>query len=274
MRIGLSRLRKQIAPFMGLAGLDRPLELALLTWPVLWALWLAAGGPPTAGQVLLVLTAWVLGRTAVCALSNWLDGRLFALDPAHALAAALSSALGVTVLLATAGGSAWVSALIGFALVGIYPVLRRHSHLAQLVLAVGYGAIAPAVFAATAAGLSRQAWLMYAVLTLWAAASATIAALGRRESDAERGRKSTALLFGDGTWGLVGILYGVMFLALVLLGSEPQFGVRYYGAVAVAAGLSLVGASVLRQGASGIRGAKMAQNIAGAVLLAGMTVGG
>ena len=274
MRIGLGRLRRQIAPFMGLAGLDRPPELALLTWPVLWALWLAAGGPPTAGQVLLVLTVWVLGRAAVCALSNWWDGRLFALDPAYALAVALSSAVGVMVLLAAAGGSAWVAALIGFALVGIYPVLRQHSHLAQLVLALGYGAIAPAVFAATAAGLSRQAWLMYAVLTLWAAASATIAALGRRESDAERGRKSTALLFGDGTWGLVGILYGVMFLALVLLGSEPQFGVRYYGAVAVAAGLSLVGASVLRQGASGIRGAKMAQNIAGAVLLAGMTVGG
>ena len=38
--------RQKLLDYALLMRLDRPIGIWLLLWPTLWALWLAAGGPP------------------------------------------------------------------------------------------------------------------------------------------------------------------------------------------------------------------------------------
>lgn len=265
-------LRRGLAPLLGLAGLDRPAEVAVLTWPVLWALWAAVPGTPPIWPVLLALVAWLLARSAATVLAQLWDPGPDPLPPPKLLALGFGLILGAGAVSALGEGTAWLPVLLGFAAAGGYPLLSHHSHLAQLVLALAYGVIAPAVFLLTGTGLSRQAWLLYAILSLWAAAYLTVQALQRRGRDAARGRKSTAQLFGDGTWGLLAALLGVMFLALVLLGGEPRFGLPYHGAVAVAAVFGALGVLVLRQDADAAPRATVFLNLAGAVIFLGMAV--
>lgn len=256
-------------PFWRLARLDDPLDLAVLSWPVLWVLWHPSAGAPAPGLGAAVVLAWLLARSGLAAAMSLLEGRLPVSRPrALAFAAALLAAAALMLFLLDP--RALIPAVVGASLIAMYPLLRLHSHLAQLVLALGYGVIAPTVYLAMGAGLPRQAWLLSVALTLWAAAYGTALAALRRGEDIERGYKSTALLFGDGTWALVGILQALMFMAFLLLGGEPHLHAWYYGAVLVAITVSAWGVAGLRGVAPGGGRVASAQGLAGAVLLIGM----
>ena len=58
-----------------LVRLDKPIGIALLLWPTLSALWLAAHGAPTWSLVLIFTVGTILMRSAGCAVNDWADRR-------------------------------------------------------------------------------------------------------------------------------------------------------------------------------------------------------
>ena len=53
--------------------LDRPIGIWLLLWPTLWGLWLAAGGVPPLGLLLIFIAGTVLMRSAGCVINDYAD---------------------------------------------------------------------------------------------------------------------------------------------------------------------------------------------------------
>ena len=56
-----------------------------------------------------------------------------------------------------------------------------------------------------------------------------------RDDDIRMGAKSTAILFGEMDLVALGVLYALMFTALVLVGQRAQFGMSYWTGLAAAA---------------------------------------
>ena len=60
----LNRLHPRAFDFIQLMRLDRPIGIYLLLWPTLWALWVAAEGVPSWGNLLIFVSGVVLMRSA------------------------------------------------------------------------------------------------------------------------------------------------------------------------------------------------------------------
>src|SRR5680860_1157699 len=56
-----------------LIRLNRPIGMLLLLWPMLWALWIAANGPPDACVLCIMIAGVVLMRSAGCAINDFAD---------------------------------------------------------------------------------------------------------------------------------------------------------------------------------------------------------
>ena len=67
--IALAELRD----YAFLMRLHRPIGIWLLMWPMLWALWLAAGGLPDLRVLVVMLAGTVLMRSAGCIINDFAD---------------------------------------------------------------------------------------------------------------------------------------------------------------------------------------------------------
>lgn len=67
--ISLAELRD----YAYLMRLHRPIGIWLLMWPMLWALWLAAGGLPDLRVLVVMLAGTVLMRSAGCIINDFAD---------------------------------------------------------------------------------------------------------------------------------------------------------------------------------------------------------
>jgi 4-hydroxybenzoate polyprenyltransferase len=56
-----------------LARLHRPIGILLLLWPMLWALWMAAGGVPNFDVLVIFVLGTVLMRSAGCVINDYAD---------------------------------------------------------------------------------------------------------------------------------------------------------------------------------------------------------
>ena len=63
-------LRQKLADYAALMRLDRPIGIWLLLWPTLWALWIAADGPPDRSILLIFVLGVVLMRSAGCVIND------------------------------------------------------------------------------------------------------------------------------------------------------------------------------------------------------------
>ena len=69
----LNRLHPRAFDFIQLMRLDRPIGIYLLLWPTLWALWVAAEGVPSWGNLLIFVSGVVLMRSAGCVINDYAD---------------------------------------------------------------------------------------------------------------------------------------------------------------------------------------------------------
>jgi 4-hydroxybenzoate polyprenyltransferase len=232
---------------------DRPIGWLLLLWPTYWGLWLAAGGFPPWGTLVIFTLGVLVMRSAGCAINDWADRWL---DPQVArtrerpLAAGRVSpreALAVfSVLIAIALGlvlltNAKTIALAGVAalLAVVYPFLKRHTYVPQVWLGAAFGMSIPMAWSAvTDAWPAPVAWLAFAANILWATAYDTYYAMVDRDDDLRAGSKSTAILFGDLDLIAIGIIQGCFLLAMALLGGRAELGSAYYAGLALAVAVS------------------------------------
>ena len=245
----VARLHPRAEAFIHLMRLDRPIGIYLLLWPTLWALWVAAEGVPSLGNLLIFTLGVILMRSAGCAINDFADrhfdghvsrtqhrplvsGRV---RPREALVLfAVLVGLSFVLVLFTNANTVWLS-FGGAALAACYPFMKRHTYYPQVVLGAAYSWGMPMAFMAETGTVPAEAWLLYLANLLWTVAYDTFYAMADREDDLKIGVKSTAILFGDADRPIIVILQGLALLCLLLAGARFELGLYFHLGLLVAA---------------------------------------
>jgi len=245
-----------------LMRLDRPIGIALLLWPTLWALWIAARmlpGADLAGTLaplpsLKLLAVFIAGtvvmRSAGCVINDFADrdidphvkrtrGRPLAarrISPQEALVlfgVLVAMALWLVMRLDTL--TVYYS-FVGAALTLSYPFMKRFFALPQFYLGAAFGWAVPMAFVATLGTVPRTGWLVFIATLLWSGVYDTLYAMVDRDDDLKLGVQSTAIAFGDMDTLIVGVMQVMVLGALVMAGRLVGMEWPFYASLVVAAG--------------------------------------
>ena len=230
---------------------DKPIGSLLLLWPTLWALWIAAEGVPDAKLLVIFGLGTVLMRSAGCIVNDLAD-RNFDGSVARTQGRPLVTG---QVSVGEAVAFFIVLCLIAFGLVlmtnlttillsipalilaSSYPLMKRYTHLPQVVLGIAFSWSIPMAFAAQREALPPALWLLFTGSLLWTVVYDTKYAMVDREDDLSIGIKSTAILFGESDRVIIGVLQLLCLAALALAGKQFGLGGPYYLGLLAAAGL-------------------------------------
>jgi 4-hydroxybenzoate polyprenyltransferase len=248
-------LAAQFRDYLILMRLHRPVGILLLLWPTLWALWLAADGPPGLHVLLVFIGGTVLMRSAGCAINDYADrdidphvartrerplaaGRVAPQDALRLFVAVALIAFGLLTSLKNV--LAILLAIPAVLLVVIYPLMKRHIALPQAVLGLAFSWGIPMAYAAVQL---RVPWLEAGLLMVaniaWVIAYDTFYAMADREDDLRIGVRSSAIWFGARDRLITALLQLLSLLLLGVLGVLTVQGWPYYAGLAVALGCAL-----------------------------------
>lgn len=234
--------------YVRLTRLHRPIGNFLLLWPMLWALWIAAGGPPDAKVLIVFVLGVLVMRAAGCVINDYAD-RNFDGEvkrtrdrPMAVGAVSAGEALALFVLLClVAFGLVLLMnrltiylSVVAVALAATYPFMKRHTHLPQVHLGAAFGWAVPMAFAAQTASVPVIAWLVFLVAVIWANIYDTEYAMVDRDDDLKIGIKSTAVLLGEHDRTVIALLQLVMTALLVWIGILAHFGAVFWLTLSVA----------------------------------------
>ena len=243
----------KLREYARLMRLDRPIGIWLLLWPVLWALWISAGGHPDERLFVIFLAGTFVMRAAGCVMNDFADREF---DPhvkrtrdrplakqsvSTAEALGLFAVLGLIALalIIPLNRATQVLALIGGVLAVTYPFLKRFFSLPQAYLGAAFGWSVPMAYAAQTGSVPAVAWVMFLAVVLWTTAYDTIYAMVDREDDLVIGIRSSAILFGRADRAIVAALQAGAIGGLALTGLMSGLGRWYWGGLGVAALLAL-----------------------------------
>ena len=254
---GASRARE----YARLMRLDRPIGALLLLWPTLWALWIAAEGPPPlAILAVFVLGVWVM-RSAGCVINDYADRGLDpqvertrdrplavgTVRPREALglfAVLMLAALGLVLTLNwTTVGLAAAATVLAV----VYPFLKRVTHFPQVWLGVAFGWGIPMGFAAVTGTVPPLGWALLLTNVFWAVAYDTMYAMADRPDDIRAGSRSTAIRFGRADRAMVGAFQIATLAGLAAIGWQLGFGAAWYAGLVVATCLGLHHQRLIRE---------------------------
>ena len=241
--------------------LHRPIGAFLLLWPTLWALWIAAEGPPPAAiLIVFVLGVWVM-RAAGCVINDYADRHLDpqvertrdrplakgTVRPREALflfGALMLVALG---LVLTLNRQTIALAAAATVLAVVYPFLKRVTHLPQVWLGVAFGWGIPMGFAAVTGTVPAVGWTLLLANVLWALAYDTMYAMADRPDDIRAGSHSTAILFGNADRMMVGLFQAATLAVLAAVGWHLAFGLPWHLGLGAAACFGLYQQHLIRE---------------------------
>jgi len=247
----IDSLRSKFPFLIKASRLDRPVGSVLLLWPTLWALWIAAEGFPGWHLLFVFCLGTLLTRSAGCIINDIADRKI---DPhvKRTLHRPLATGdlsvfdavifmvflLFISLLLVLSTNLATLLlAIPAVCFAGLYPFVKRVSHLPQVVLGLAFSFGIPMAFTATTNSIPLICWLIFLANLIWVVAYDTEYAMVDRDDDLKIGVGSTAILFGDLDRIMVAILQ-FFFIAMVLqLGNELVFDSYFYASVIAAAGL-------------------------------------
>ena len=246
----LNRFNPRAWDFIQLTRMDKPIGIYLLLWPTLWALWVAAKGVPSVGNLLIFVLGVVLTRAAGCVINDFadrkVDGHVKRTEQRPMASGKISSKealvffallMGVSFLLVlcTNAPTIWLS-FGALALAATYPFMKRYTYYPQVVLGAAFSWGIPMAFTAETGSLPAAAWLLYIANLLWTVAYDTYYAMTDREDDLKIGVKSTAILFGDADRVIILSLQGLALGCLLLAGSHFELGGWFHLGLLAAAG--------------------------------------
>ena len=245
-----AHLRIRLIDYARLLRLDRPIGSLLLLWPTWWALWLAAGGLPGIGNLIVFTLGVFLMRAAGCAINDFADRKVDGhvrrtkdrplpsgrVQPAEAVALAAILALVAFLLVVFFTNTLTLYLSFGAVVLAfIYPFMKRYTHLPQLFLGAAFSWAIPMAWAAETGEVTRLAWLLFTANVLWTVAYDTLYAMVDREDDLKIGVRSTAILFGEADRAIIAVLQSLVILILAMVGLQADLGGFYYlGLVAMA----------------------------------------
>jgi 4-hydroxybenzoate polyprenyltransferase len=248
-------LAAQFRDYLILMRLHRPVGILLLLWPTLWALWLAADGPPGLHILLVFIGGTVLMRSAGCAINDYADrdidphvartrerplaaGRVAPQDALRLFVAVALIAFGLLTSLKNV--LAILLAIPAVLLVVIYPLMKRHIALPQAVLGLAFSWGIPMAYAAVQLRVPwLEAGLLMAANIAWVIAYDTFYAMADREDDLRIGVRSSAIWFGARDRLITALLQLLSLLLLGAVGVLTLQGWPYYAGLTVALGCAL-----------------------------------
>ncbi|GHD34970.1 4-hydroxybenzoate octaprenyltransferase [Parahalioglobus pacificus] len=236
---------------LALIRFDKPIGTLLLLWPTLWALWIAAEGVPPLHTLLVFVAGTFLMRSAGCVINDLADRNLDggvartsnrplvtgAVSVKEAVAFFLLLLLAAFALVLTTNTFTVMLSVVGALLASIYPLMKRVTHLPQLVLGLAFSWGIPMAFAAVTNDLPPALWLLVIANFLWTVVYDTKYAMVDRDDDIQIGIKSTAILFGRYDLVIIAALQVICLAAWWLAGREFGLGQVYQLSLVVAAGL-------------------------------------
>jgi len=248
----MSASSSRIDVYLRLTRLNKPIGIFLVLWPMLWALWLAAGGLPNLWVLAVFLLGAVLMRSAGCVINDFADRRIdghVARTQARPLATGEASSREALVLFAvlclmafvlvlTLNGLTIAMAFVGAGLATLYPFTKRLTHWPQMFLGAAFGWAVPMAFAAQAGGVPAGGWTLFVATLIWALVYDTFYAMVDREDDLKIGVKSTAILWGRYDRAVIGVFQCLWLALLVLVGVQFDLGAVYYLSLVVGAGMA------------------------------------
>ena len=224
---------------------DKPIGTFLLAAPTLWGITLANEGFPSLRLIAIFLAGIVVMRAAGCIANDLADRNLDGHVERTRLRPLVTGALSVTeavalllLLLATALGLVALTnpltiklSFAGAGLAMIYPLMKRITHLPQIVLGIAFSWSIPMAFAASINVLPSALWWLFTANLLWTVVYDTQYAMVDREDDLSVGIKSTAILFGKLDVRIIGLLQFLCLIAFWRCGVAFSLGPIYYAAV-------------------------------------------
>jgi 4-hydroxybenzoate polyprenyltransferase len=251
MMFGTS-LSDKLPHYARLMRIDKPIGTLLLLWPTLWALWLAAGGPPPLHILAIFVLGTFLMRSAGCVINDYAD-RDFdahvertrerplatrAVSPGEALAlAALLSALAFVLVLPLNTLTILLS-VPALLLAGSYPFTKRFFAIPQAYLGIAFGFGIPMAFAAVGGEVPVLAWLMLLANVFWAVAYDTEYAMVDRPDDLRIGIKTSAITFDRHDVLAVMLCYAAAFALLAAVGVLAGLGPAWYAGLLAACAIA------------------------------------
>lgn len=244
----------QIAPFIALTRLDKPVGIWLTFLPAAWAVVLA--GCAHAGLAWDVLFACFIGavlvRSAGCILNDLADRRLDAhveRTRTRPLASGAVSVRAALVLLCILLSLSLMLALllppmvlwiacIAVPMIAAYPWMKRITWWPQMFLGLTFNLSALIGWAATTGALAPAALWLYAGAVCWTFGYDTLYAHQDRHDDEKVGIKSSARALGYDTVRVVGLSYACFIACLTAAGATANAPLPYFvGLVAASAHL-------------------------------------
>ncbi|MDH5738415.1 MAG: 4-hydroxybenzoate octaprenyltransferase [Gammaproteobacteria bacterium] len=252
---------RQWRDFVTLARFDRPIGIYLLLWPTLWGLWLAADGWPGWHLFLVFTLGCVLTRSAGCVANDLWDrdfdhrvertrerpittGKIT--HRQAILFMGLLLLLALALVLTTNRLTIYLSLGAVF-IAGVYPLMKRITHMPQAVLGIAFSWGIPMAFAATQHHIPHTAWLLVVANLLWTIAYDTQYAMVDREDDLKIGLKSSAILFGDLDKVMVGILQAAFVITMLVVGYRFELGFWFHLGLVIATCLMLYQQFLIRE---------------------------
>lgn len=234
--------------FLQLMRMHRPIGIFLLLWPTLWCLWVAGKGTPSLGNIVIFTLGTVCMRAAGCCINDYADRNFdrhvkrTALRPIatgkikakEALICCAALCVLAFLLVLMTNKQTIVLSGGGLLLALIYPFMKRHTHLAQVVLGAAFSWGGVMAFTAEAGELPPGAWLFYIGNVLWTVVYDTEYAMVDRDDDLLIGVKSTAILFAEADKVIIGVLQVLCLWTLLLAGRQFDLQPPYYIALGLA----------------------------------------
>ena len=224
---------------------DKPIGTFLLAAPTLWGISLANEGFPSLRLLAIFLAGTLVMRAAGCIANDLADRNLDGHVERSRLRPLVTGALSVKealalllLLLATALGLVALTnpltiklSFAGAGLAMIYPLMKRITHLPQIVLGIAFSWSIPMAFAASINALPSALWWLFTANLLWTVVYDTQYAMVDREDDLSVDIKSTAILFGSLDVRIIGFLQCLCLIAFWRCGVAFGLGPMYYAAV-------------------------------------------
>ena len=245
------RIYSRAPDFWQLMRMHKPIGILVLLWPTLWCLWIAGEGSPSIANVLIFLCGTICMRAAGCCINDYADrnfdgkvkrtaerplvaGKIL---PREALLCCAALCVLAFLLVLLTNTLTIMMSVIGLALALVYPFMKRHTHLAQIVLGAAFSWGGMMAFTAETGSLPAQAWLLYVGNVLWTVVYDTEYAMVDRDDDLKIGVKSTAILFADADRHIIGFLQLMFVVTMWLVAQRFSLGFWYYLSLAVVIGL-------------------------------------
>jgi 4-hydroxybenzoate polyprenyltransferase len=230
--------------------INKPIGIYLLLWPTLWALWVAADGFPSL-HLLFVFTLGVfIMRSAGCVINDFadrkVDGEVKRTAQRPLVTGAISKEQALSLFAFLIGGAialvltlslyTILLSIIALLLAASYPLMKRYTHLPQVILGAAFSWGMIMAFAEAKGEIPLVAWLLFLANVLWTVAYDTMYAMVDRDDDLKIGIKSTAILFGKNDKRIIGLLQLMVLALMFTIGEIQAFGWPYQLSLVICAG--------------------------------------